>query len=341
MSVKMDELAERLYADFASACADPALKELFARLSCDEGEHLGWWRGLLADAESRILPEPSQETAPLLERLTAIYDELSALDPADVRAMTPEEMLRLALRLEFNMIDPLFSELIDAAGLTRAESMKHEYEHHIETVVDAISEHFAEGSLAHMLAQGLSRIWADNHRLVAYATHDALTGLHNRHALYSQLPQWAAWSARYGHSLAVLLIDVDHFKTINDRHGHTVGDEALRVVARALRESVRASDLVVRFGGDEFAVVAPETDADEYLDLCARITGAVEDLAFADESGMEIPLSVSIGGAISTQPAGTAPQRADRLIIAADQSLYAAKNSGRHRAAAPIVVSAV
>jgi len=340
MSVRMDALAERLYADFASACADPGLKELFARLSCDEGEHLGWWRGLLAEAESRILPEPSQETAPLLERLDAIYRELSTLGLAEVKAMTPEEMLRLALRLEFNMIDPLFSELIDAAGLTRAESMKQEYEYHIETVVSAISEHFADGSLAHMLAQGLSRIWADNHRLVAYATHDALTGLHNRHALYAQLPQWAAWSARYGHSLAVLLLDVDHFKTINDRHGHAMGDEALKAVARALRNSVRASDLVVRFGGDEFAVVAPETDADEYLDLCARIAASVQDLAFADERGVLIPLSVSIGGAILAQPAGTAPLRADRLIIAADQSLYTAKNSGRHRAGAPITVSA-
>lgn len=74
-------------------------------------------------------------------------------------------------------------------------------------------------------------------------------------------------------------------------------------------------------------------------ELCARIATAVEDLAFTDEHGGPIPLSVSIGGAITTQPQGTAPQRADRLIIAADQSLYAAKDSGRHRAAPPVVVS--
>ncbi|MRR13054.1 GGDEF domain-containing protein, partial [bacterium] len=144
-------------------------------------------------------------------------------------------------------------------------------------------------------------------------------------------------SARYGHPLAVLLIDVDGFKQVNDRFGHAEGDRALKAVATALRSATRASDLVIRYGGDEFAVIAPETDRDEYAELCMRISDTVRDLELISHDGVRIPITVSIGGVVAKDPPGSPQRRTEVLLAAADQSLYEAKTSGRNCAGTPAI----
>lgn len=340
ISLKLDLLAQRLYADMSAAASEQHLKRLLSQLSADEARHAVWWQRMLETYERGLIPDVASDVAPLVAELTALYDELSAYPDDAIRSMNADDAFALAFRLEFSMIDPVYTELMEAAGLTVADSMRREYDQHVQRVTDAIGEHFPPNSLASLLARALSRAWEDNRDLATYATHDALTGLYNRHALYAQLPQWAAWAARYGNSLAVLLVDIDHFKKVNDEHGHAVGDVVLRSVARVLRDSVRASDLVVRFGGDEFAIVAPQTGPEEYRDLCARIAHAVHDLNVTDTQGEPVPLSVSIGGAITADPAGSAPWGIERLIIGADQSLYRAKKAGRDRSALPVILGA-
>lgn len=335
LCVDLDERAEQLYRELASVASEADLRDVFTKLGKDEREHTGWWSSLLEAWELGLLPDVVNDTESLIERLEALRGELAAIDVDHIGQLSKDEMLALAARLEFSMIDPVFSELIDLTEPARAEHRRTAYQLHLQRLIDAIGKHYQPGSLASLLAVMLSRTWRDNLRLAVFATHDLLTGLYNRRALHSHLPQWTAWSARYGHALAVLLIDVDGFKKVNDVFGHAEGDRALKAVASALREATRASDLVIRYGGDEFAVVAPETDCDEYADLCARITDTVNGLDFETVAGSAIPLTVSIGGVVAQDPPGSPPRRIEALLAAADQSLYEAKVSGRNCAGTP------
>lgn len=336
LCVKMDDHAERLYAALADACPDEDLSATFRQLGCDEAEHADWWAGLLRAWDQGLLPDVVNDTGALVRRLGILHEELSAIGLDSLAGLPVDDMLALAAKVEFYMIDPVFSELIELTEPGRSEHRREAYQAHIQLLVDAIGRYYPPESLPGLLAQALSRTWVDNLRLASFATHDYLTGLHNRRALYTHLPQWAAWSARYGHPLTVLLIDVDRFKEVNDRFGHGVGDRALVAIAGALAHAVRASDLVVRYGGDEFAVIAPETGATDYEDLCQRICDAVRDIEVRADDGTALSFTVSVGGVIAEDPAGSAPRRINSLLADADRSLYAAKQSGRDCAAAPV-----
>ncbi|MEA5076086.1 MAG: diguanylate cyclase [Coriobacteriia bacterium] len=340
LCVKMDRLADDLYQTLARDCPEPELAALFARLAEDEAEHTGWWEGLLTAWDRGLLPDLVNDTSGLVERLAGLYEEFETIELSALGTLSAEQMLALAARVEFFMIDPVFGELIELTEPGQAEKRHTVYQAHVQRLVNEIAQRYPADSLAGLLATSLARAWTDNMRLATFATHDSLTGLYNRRALRTHLPQWAAWSARYGHPLTVLLVDIDFFKDVNDRFGHATGDRALREIATAMDAGVRASDLVIRYGGDEFAVIAPETGIAEYDELCARVLDAARAVCVDTDSGETLRFTVSIGGAVTHDAAGSPPRRLEAMLAAADQSLYAAKQTGRDRAGTPIALSA-
>ena len=194
-------------------------------------------------------------------------------------------MLDIAARLEFFLLDPIFGELLDLTEPGGAGKHREAYARHLERIVSAIEMFYTRGDLARFLARVLRRAWRDNLALAAFATRDPLTGMYNRRGLMTHLEQWMSWAGRYDRPLGVLLVDVDDFKSINDTHGHAVGDIALDGRRGALAGTVRGSDLVARYGGDEFAVVAPETDAEELRALANRLIESVAAARLEDWDG--------------------------------------------------------
>ncbi len=163
-------------------------------------------------------------------------------------------------------------------------------------------------------------------RSVAAAITDSLTGLHNRRYLTAHLDSLLQQMNGSAKSLVVSMVDVDHFKAINDTHGHTVGDEVLRELARRLTWNHRASDLSARFGDEEFVVVMPDTDLAKASVLAERIRAGVADRPFeTSASGGEIRVTVSVGLA-AAEPGD---HSSDDVLKRADEALYAAKCSGR------------
>ena len=170
-------------------------------------------------------------------------------------------------------------------------------------------------------------------RLVRSGFTDVLTGWHNRRYLQSRLREELARSRRERSALTCLMIDVDHFKRINDRHGHLVGDEVLRQVAQRIEGAVRVSDVAARYGGEEFVILLPGTGYDAGGLLAERIRRAVADEIF-EITGSAEPFGVTVSiGVAEHRTGGDAEDlkvAGERLLARADVALYEAKAGGRN-----------
>lgn len=169
-------------------------------------------------------------------------------------------------------------------------------------------------------------------RLEAMAWSDPLTGLANRRQLAQRLPQLFAEAVRYGKDLACLMIDVDHFKAVNDRFGHGRGDELLTVIARLISSRIRTSDIASRYGGDEFVVLMPQTSARTASFVAQRLVEGFDQAASAIGCGHDTSGTPRCGMSIGVSCLRTShPIDGDDLISQADSALLAAKSSGKGR----------
>jgi len=158
------------------------------------------------------------------------------------------------------------------------------------------------------------------------ATTDSLTGLSNRRAFVEWATREVARCARYHDSFCVALLDVDHFKQVNDRHGHAAGDAVLAALSRLMGSLVRSCDVVARWGGEEFVVALPSTKLDGASLVADRIRAALEALPITDPSGQILNVTASLG--VAELEAG---ETLDQVVDRADRAMYAAKSAGRNR----------
>ncbi len=166
-------------------------------------------------------------------------------------------------------------------------------------------------------------------KLAEMSVRDELTGMFNRRYFREALEREVSGAQRYGHGLALCMIDLDHFKRVNDTHGHLFGDRVLHEFGRLLNESIRKYDVGCRYGGEEFAVILPDTSLDKAMALCERFRERVKAHEFTYEN-LTIHITTSVG--VAARPAGgiiTGRQ----LIDLADKALYRAKSQGRNRVA--------
>jgi len=157
---------------------------------------------------------------------------------------------------------------------------------------------------------------------------DGLTGMQNRRYFDDALREYLEEFRRIGKPVGLLVLDLDHFKSVNDTHGHDVGDEVLRVVAGCLREFTRYHDVVARLGGEEFAVVAPNMDTDMLIKLAERIRKAIASLSVTT-GNVRLRVTTSVGIAI-----WDGKENAEQFYRRADRMLYEAKRLGRNRVCA-------
>ncbi len=220
------------------------------------------------------------------------------------------------------------------ATITRGETWTGEFhniksngdDYYAKTSISPVLD--SRGEIAHFI--GVQEDVTSQRRLqqelLQLATTDPLTGLHNRRFLFDCAEKEIDRCCRYHHPLSVMLMDLDHFKKINDSFGHDAGDQVLRAVARMLEGNIRSTDLVVRYGGEEFVVMLPETDLTKTLAFAERLRAAVEAM---EVEGIDDgwPITLSIG----CSPWHPHEKSIEDALTRADQAMYQCKSQGRNR----------
>ncbi len=202
------------------------------------------------------------------------------------------------------------------------------FDHQGSSVLSSRQQKLIHYCLQH-LARRQAEIGALN-RLQASANRDPLTGVYNRRFFAEILHRESERASRYHQPVALIMADIDHFKQINDQRGHLAGDQVLRQFAALLAEKVRTSDLVCRYGGEEFAIILPQTSLAAARQLAERLRLDIAGRTFRDDREQPLRLTASLGVACWSGH-GFLDHQGTELIQAADQALYQAKETGRNR----------
>ncbi|MGM0858301.1 MAG: GGDEF domain-containing protein [Pseudomonadota bacterium] len=261
-----------------------------------------------------------------LNRLERVRDKLPDLRQAlgEIAAgAPPDDLIQQGLTIE-NELAQAYSRL---SHLLHAEAAKQ------RVVMERLASGIALLILVILLLVGclmlvLMRLHHQHKRVLRLSLMDELTGLGNRRYMLNFTKLLFEQSQRSGHPLSMALLDLDHFKRVNDDFGHPAGDQVLKVVAGALLSEVRKSDVVARLGGEEFCVLMPETDTEGALEVIERIRQRVESLS---HQAFGVPVTVTVSLGLATMVNNDASF--DHLYSRADQALYQAKIKGRNRIA--------
>lgn len=264
----------------------------------------------------------------LLENLKKLASEYFGLTPKQLEAIMYKVDSVVEQMLEFfDLTTPRpnsYANLLEKANLTLGEIVS-EQEHLLRELEAARAE-----------AQKLSeQLRLANNKLLDEARSDALTGLPNRRQFEEFLQKEIERTARYNHPIALLFIDIDDFKSLNDRYGHLEGDSVLKQLAEILRQNVRRSDMMARWGGEEFIAALVETDGAGAQKVAERIRRSIENARIHLDNGvMSLNLTASVGVAVCESPGKLIT--VNTLIRKADQAMYEAKHLGKNRVYASI-----
>ncbi|MEI7668829.1 MAG: PleD family two-component system response regulator [Pseudomonadota bacterium] len=265
----------------------------------------------------------------------------------------PEQAISLALRKDFDLII-ISTQLSDMDGLRLASQFKSQEETRNVPILMMVDEDDTRAMLkglelgvndyiitpfdynemsARIKTQIRRKKYQDALRSnyqqsISMAITDGLTGLYNRHYLNAHLENMVRQAINNNKPLALMILDMDHFKLVNDNYGHDMGDEVLKRLSEIIIRTVRSADLAARFGGEEFVILMPETDITNAFDVAERLRKIVETTAFKlINSTDSINKTVSIGVTVLNDFGDSA----QALLKRADEALYSAKNSGRNR----------
>jgi diguanylate cyclase (GGDEF)-like protein len=322
----LDDKAEELYRNFSEKCDSRELKEFWKNISVEEHSHSVFWEKLLDLANRGMLPQVFERPFDLRDELLSTRSKVDGLVKRSTQVLSCSECFLMAYRVEFYMLHPEFESLFHfVRTIFNEHTPGDEYDAHLRKFLFALNHYCKESPELEFLGETIIRFRKMSNRLAMQTHIDYLTGILNRSGLFDTILPLSYLAKRNNYPIGLMMADIDHFKIVNDTQGHQAGDRTLRSVAQIMKATVRSSDIVGRYGGEEFLVFLSPVDPDFLFKIAEKIRSGIE-----TESKKDIPVTVSIGvsyGVIG----GDVQKGIEDLIRKADESLYGAKNAGRNR----------
>lgn len=323
---RIDEVAFDFYEGMATLATEEDLRQFWVSMRDDERDHMDIWNRISAFAEDGILPDVFADPVREAEELSKVLDKVGKLKESVEQGPTVASMFTAAYRLEFYLMHPAFEKLFNLmetldAGYA-AEDM---YEAHLEKFTVYLKKYGSDTPELDLLGETLFRLWTENRKLAILSTTDELTGLLNRRGFFQSIKPLLHLAQRNGNHVSFLICDLDDFKKVNDTHGHQAGDRVLKQVAEVLKSSVRASDVVGRYGGEEFIICFSTIGKNSVIRMAEKIRESVR-----SETAGDIPVTISIGIA-GSKLGNDVEVDMEKLINRADSYLYQAKSKGKNQ----------
>jgi len=327
LCLAMDEQAVQIYSGFAESVQDRELAAFWSRMAAEENSHVINWQGVLKAVRTGKFPQIFDDARKTALELDARHKKVRELAGRIGAQPTLPDQFCLAYRLEFYVLHPALERLWRFYGILEGTAVSPEkgYDLHIGNFISAMRRFGVASQELELLGESVHYIWEQVRTLGRETDEDELTKVLNRRGLFNSMRALANFAHRNRFACGMMFIDLDEFKKINDRFGHQAGDRALSGVAQTIRATVRSSDVVGRYGGDEFLVFLPQVEIGKLAELAEKVRRAV--ISGVDR---DVPVTVSIGAAGAVFEHEMEADLA-RLIGLTDDLLLAAKAAGRNR----------
>jgi diguanylate cyclase (GGDEF)-like protein len=325
--LEIDVMAVKVYEKFSGLALSAPLKKFFTTLQQDETQHVAYWKELLKLAQAGVILEVFEDSEKLLYDLTEVANTVNLVQKDSLESAVSDinDLLLRVIRMEYVLLHPSFVILFQFANvLPDQRTMEEEYTEHIDHICGALNTHSSENALFSLFSELLRRVWQETKRLVNLNQSDVLSGVLNRRGFFDHIRPLTFLAHRKGYVVAIMLLDIDNFKQVNDHYGHQAGDKVVQLVAQFIKKSVRNSDIVARYGGDEFIAFFIDVQKESLVGMAEKIRAGIE-----KQSKTLVPTTVSMG--IAYEKVQDEPNLAiEQLTKEADAALYKAKQGGRN-----------
>ncbi len=326
LCIAINQKAIEIYTKFSKTEEVKALKVFWLQMADEEIIHAAFWRNVELTAQDFIFPCIFDAPSDTQKELAAILEKIEVLLTRWEERKSMENALILAYRLEYYMLDPTFELLFKALKPLNGGHFdpSDTYDRHIRRFIDMFIRHGRITPELELLGETLQSLWKRNKILVDIAMTDSLTGLFNRRGFLIVAKELFSLAERRQENIAVFMVDIDHFKNINDKYGHPRGDAVLKGVAKALKGSVRKSDILCRYGGEEFVILFPDIHAAAVPQMAEKIRKEME--RFRPDN-IFVTISIGVTQGLVKNSSGNSFLS---WITKADEGLYKAKANGRN-----------
>lgn len=322
----LDNTATQFYLKLAHQAESDDLKAFWRTIAADNAQHRHYWDRLQRWSQNGMLHNLFDDAERTREELARLREKVEALADGCEAVSQKEKAFALAFKLEFYLLHPAFETLNQyVATFSGEQTPEPAYERFVGRLFEALQAHDLGNLELELVGEVIHRLWRENRRMAFLSNTDELTGIFNRRGLFNAIHHLAHLAQRNHNNVGVLMIDIDHFKAINDTYGHQFGDALLRRVAESIRAMIRASDVLGRYGGEEFLVFLSSVAPKALGEVAEKVRRAILEMRHG-----EARVTVSIG--MSHGKMGRDVQATiDTLIHRADDNLLSAKAAGRNR----------